>query len=167
VLFELLRYSDGSFVFDSDVNTEVTGDHRDNVEEALADAEEQLREWREIEAVIPSPSRRLTLVADRSGKDITLNAKQWSAVVALGTGCDALTLASASASPNCRPPGSFATLSSSVPSRSEPKTTFALRIPSLVATPSPLSRRPSQHPRRHPSPCSRPHHLRRPPLRLR
>lgn len=84
VLFELLRYETGSFVFDGDIEV-VTGDHPVNVDEALADAEEQLREWREIEAVVPSPTRLVTLFADRD-KDITLNPRQWAAVVALGEG---------------------------------------------------------------------------------
>jgi hypothetical protein len=74
-------------VFDADVDAAARGDRRDNVEEALADAEEQLREWREIEAVVPSPTRVVTLVADRGEDDITLNGRQWRAVVALGTGC--------------------------------------------------------------------------------
>lgn len=86
VLFELLRYETGSFIFDSESEV-AAGPHNDSVEEALADAEEQLREWREIEAVVPSPTRMINLVADRGGKDITLSAKQWSAVVALGPGC--------------------------------------------------------------------------------
>ena len=91
VLFELLRFETGSFLFDSD-GPVTEGEHRASVEEAIADAEEQLREWREIEAVVPSPTRLITLVPDRGGKDITLSAKQWTAIVALGTGCTALAL---------------------------------------------------------------------------
>lgn len=92
VLFELLRYDDGSFVFDSDSEVAGRSDRRDNVEEALADAEEQLREWREIEAIVPSPTRLVTLVADRGDREITLNARQWGAVVAVGSGCTTLAL---------------------------------------------------------------------------
>jgi hypothetical protein len=89
VLFELLRYGDGSFVFDTDVS--VSGTYQDNVDEALADAEEQLREWREIEAVIPSPTRLLRLVSERD-REITLTARQWAAVVAIGSGRTSLEL---------------------------------------------------------------------------
>ncbi|MFP3905875.1 MAG: DUF4388 domain-containing protein, partial [Acidimicrobiales bacterium] len=87
VLFELLRYGDGAFVFDSDTELTNRGEHHENVEEALADAEEQLREWREIEAVVPSPTRLVTLVPERGEDQITLTAQQWKAVVALGDGC--------------------------------------------------------------------------------
>ncbi len=90
VLFELLRYESGSFIFDGDDEV-VAGEHRASVDEALADAEEQLREWREIEAVVSSPTRLVTLVAERD-KDITLTARQWSAVVALGAGATSLEL---------------------------------------------------------------------------
>lgn len=87
VLFELLRYGDGAFVFDSDTEATSQGEHHENVEEALADAEEQLREWREIEAVVPSPNRLVTLDPERGDDQITLTAPQWKAVVALGDGC--------------------------------------------------------------------------------
>jgi hypothetical protein len=90
VLFELLRFSDGSFIFDPEAPP--SGERHDNVDEALADAEEQLNEWRQIEAVIPSPTRQLTLVADRAGKEITLSARQWSAIVAVGVGCTSVQL---------------------------------------------------------------------------
>lgn len=89
VLFELLRYADGSFIFDTD--GDASGSYSDNVDEALADAEEQLREWREIEAVIPSPTRLLRLVAERD-REITLTARQWAAVVAIGSGRTSLEL---------------------------------------------------------------------------
>ncbi len=91
VLFELLRYTDGSFIFDTDADATALGDRSDNVEEALADAEEQLREWREIEAVVPSPTRVLRLVADRD-REITLSPRQWAAVVAIGVGRTSLEL---------------------------------------------------------------------------
>jgi hypothetical protein len=89
VLFELLRYTDGSFVFDADASTH--GDRRDNVDEALADAEEQLREWREIESVVSSPTRVLRLVPERD-REITLSSRQWAAVVAIGVGRTSLEL---------------------------------------------------------------------------
>jgi hypothetical protein len=89
VLFELLRYEDGVFVFDTEASA--SGSYNDNVEEALADAEEQLGEWREIEAVIPSPTRLLRLVAERD-REITLTARQWAAVVAIGSGRTSLEL---------------------------------------------------------------------------
>lgn len=91
VLFELLRYQDGSFLFDTDADAQALGDRRDNVDEALADAEEQLREWREIEQVVPSPTRVLRLVSELD-RDVTLSPRQWAAVVAIGVGRTSLEL---------------------------------------------------------------------------
>lgn len=85
VLFELLRSADGSFLFDTDADVTGTGARAD-VETALTAAEAQLAEWREIEAVVPSPRRPVALVAERDG-DITLTAAQWRAVAAIGAGC--------------------------------------------------------------------------------
>jgi hypothetical protein len=92
VLFELLRYRDGSFVFDTDAAAAERVDRSDDVAQALAAAEEQLQEWRAIEAVVPSPTRLVVLIGERDGADITLSADQWRGVVALGDGCSTLTL---------------------------------------------------------------------------
>ncbi|MGY6502306.1 MAG: DUF4388 domain-containing protein [Acidimicrobiales bacterium] len=84
VLFELLRYDDGTFVFDGDdALADRVGEERTQVDDALADAEEHLREWQEIEAVVPSPRRRISLVPEIH-RSITLTPDQWGAVVALG-----------------------------------------------------------------------------------
>src|SRR3954467_11322885 len=49
VAFELLRYTDGDFVFDADAEAEEGSDPVD-VETLLTDAEKLLSEWKEIEA---------------------------------------------------------------------------------------------------------------------
>lgn len=85
VLFEMLRTTDGSFVFDADASPSGGGAPQD-VESALADAEAQLAEWREIEAVVPSPHRLVTLRSERDAA-ITLDPPQWRAVAALAGGC--------------------------------------------------------------------------------
>ncbi|QGG95169.1 DUF4388 domain-containing protein [Actinomarinicola tropica] len=85
VLFELLRAAGGSFVFDADADAS-GGRTSQEVESALAVAEEQLGEWRQIEAVVPSPHRLVTIDADRDS-DITLTAGQWKAVATVGSGC--------------------------------------------------------------------------------
>lgn len=85
VLFELLRSDDGSFVFDADAAVTATGEGED-VEAALTAAEEQMAEWAEIAAVVPSPNRLVTLRAERH-EPITLDAEQWRAVAAVGHGC--------------------------------------------------------------------------------
>lgn len=86
VLFELLRSPDGAFVFDTE--TEVpTGATGEDVEDALGAAEAQLAEWREIEAVVPSPRRLVTITPDRGDEDLTVSGPQWRAIAAIGGGC--------------------------------------------------------------------------------
>jgi hypothetical protein len=85
VLFELLRYSDGSFTFDSGTTTDQAAPPQD-VEILLADAERQLREWREIEAVIPSVDAWLSLVGDTPEDEIVISADTWRTIVTIGSG---------------------------------------------------------------------------------
>lgn len=85
VLFELLRSDGGSFLFDADADAS-GGSSSQDVETALEVAEAQLAEWREIEAVVPSPHRLVTIDADRD-RDITLSPTQWKAVATVGSGC--------------------------------------------------------------------------------
>lgn len=91
LLFEMLRSSDGSFVFDADATIDTEGDVQD-VESALSDADALLAEWAEIEAVVPSPLR---LVSLRSSRDeaITFEADQWGVVATIGGGCTVAQLA--------------------------------------------------------------------------
>lgn len=84
LLFEMLRSRDGSFVFD-DSPVDGDADARD-VESTLADAEAQLAEWSEIEAVVPSPHREVTLRADHDG-DITFSGSQWNVIATIAGGC--------------------------------------------------------------------------------
>ena len=84
LLFEMLRSTDGSFVFDADAD--VAGDGAGiDVDTALSSAEAQLAEWTAIEAVVPSPYRQVTLVASRDA-EITLTADQWAVIAAIGGG---------------------------------------------------------------------------------
>jgi hypothetical protein len=91
VLFEMLRSTDGSFLFDADADASGGGSPQ-GVEAALELAEQQLAEWREIEAVVPSPHRLVTICTDRGDDDITLSASQWQAIAALAGGCTVETL---------------------------------------------------------------------------
>lgn len=84
-LFELLRFNDGSFVFEADVANEADGP-ADEVEALLAEAEALLAEWREIEAVVPSLDAYVTLRRALAGPEITIAAEQWPTVVAVGAG---------------------------------------------------------------------------------
>ena len=86
VVFELLRYVDGSFVFDTDAAVDHHGEAMD-VEQVIAAAEEQLAEWREIEAVVPSLRHQVALAAELCVDEVTVDAARWRAVVAIGSGC--------------------------------------------------------------------------------
>ena len=85
VLFELLRYADGSFTFEAGTTAPDPAPSR-AVEPLLLDAERQLAEWREIEAVVPSMDAWISLVADLEGDEILIAAERWKAIVAIGSG---------------------------------------------------------------------------------
>ncbi|WP_334142833.1 DUF4388 domain-containing protein [Rhabdothermincola sp.] len=85
VMFELLRFQDGSFVFDAD---EAPAERFDpvEVEATLAEAEKLLEEWRAIEAVVPSLDAWVSLAAQLPGDSVTLDRQRWSTIVAVGGG---------------------------------------------------------------------------------
>lgn len=91
VLFEMLRSTDGSFVFDGDASVDTDADSQD-VESALTAAEAQLAEWSEIEAVVPSPHRLVSLRTHHDG-DITFDPAQWRVVATVAGGCTVADLA--------------------------------------------------------------------------
>ena len=91
VLFELLRYADGSFTFEagtSPVNPTAPAD----VEPLLIDAEHQLLEWREIEAVVPSMDAWVRLVPELPRPDVVVDADRWRTIVAVGGGASVTSL---------------------------------------------------------------------------
>jgi hypothetical protein len=85
VMFELLRFQDGSFVFDAD---EAPAERSDpvEVEATLAEAEKMLEEWRAIEAVVPSLDTWVSLAAQLPGDSVTLDRERWATIVAVGGG---------------------------------------------------------------------------------
>ncbi|MEY2422617.1 MAG: resuscitation-promoting factor RpfA [Acidimicrobiaceae bacterium] len=85
VIFELLRYADGSFTFESGTTTSDPAPSR-AVEPLLVDAERQLAEWREIEAVVPSMDAWISLVGDLEGEEILIAAERWKTIVSIGSG---------------------------------------------------------------------------------
>jgi hypothetical protein len=85
VLFEMLRYAEGSFTFDSGSTTE-DGTTPNSVEPLLIDAEALLGEWRAIEAVIPSMEAWVSLVPELPGGDVVIDADRWRSIVAVGGG---------------------------------------------------------------------------------
>ena len=85
VLFELLRFEDGEFVFEDGSEPTKAGKPAD-VEAVLGDAEKMLAEWKEIEAVVPSNRHWVVLAASIPADEITLSADHWKAVVAVAGG---------------------------------------------------------------------------------
>lgn len=94
VVFELLRYTEGSFSFDDDQATTRPGNPQD-IEVLLGEAERQLADWREIEAVVPSLAVRMTLTDELPEPDVTLDGNCWKAVVAVARGGDVASIADA------------------------------------------------------------------------
>jgi hypothetical protein len=93
VLFELLRFQDGSFDFAID-ELSPNGEQPEDVEVLLRDANALLSEWNELEQVVPSLDHRVTLVDTLPGDDVTIAADHWPTIVAIGTGRSVRELAS-------------------------------------------------------------------------
>lgn len=85
VVFELLRFKEGDFVFDADSLASDGGAPVD-VEPTLEAAEAMLDEWKSIEAVVPSLSGWVTLSADLPDDEVTLGRDRWAEIVAIGGG---------------------------------------------------------------------------------
>ena len=86
VLFELLRFGgDGSFTFEAGSTPSDPSKAR-LVEPLLVDAERQLVEWRDIEAVVPSMEAWVSLVPEIAATEIALSAERWKRIVAIGGG---------------------------------------------------------------------------------
>lgn len=86
VVFELLRFGDGSFEFtamDGDDLPEPTASGL-AVDEGIVAAAELLERWEEIEAVVPSLRHRVVLVADPDRDEVVLDAASWAVVVTAG-----------------------------------------------------------------------------------
>jgi hypothetical protein len=96
VLFELLRYGSGTFVFTA---TEVPAEAPTRaVAEVLDAAESRLADFRTIEAVVPSLTHHLTPVETLPADEVTIGRREWVALRSIGSGapvsavCEALQL---------------------------------------------------------------------------
>lgn len=85
IAFELLRFSDGDFVFDADATAPEPLDGLD-VETVLTDAEKLLEEWKDVEAVVPSLDHGVALQPELPGDEVTIRADIWLFVVGIGGG---------------------------------------------------------------------------------
>lgn len=85
VVFELLRFKDGDFVFDADVTADSPGTAQE-VEPILGDAEKLLEEWKSIEAVVPSLDAWVSLAEELGSDEVTVSKDRWRLIVAIGGG---------------------------------------------------------------------------------
>jgi Domain of unknown function (DUF4388) len=85
VLFELLRFKEGEFVFDDDDTAADPGEPAD-VEDTLSASESMLEEWKSIEAVVPSLDGWVSLRAELPGDEVTIDSERWRQIVAVGGG---------------------------------------------------------------------------------
>lgn len=93
-LFELLRFTEGSFTFEADVVHQAPSPPAD-VEELLAGAEALLAEWREIESVVPSMDAWVTLRRSLATDAVTIDRERWTTLVAVGAGASVRAIATA------------------------------------------------------------------------
>jgi hypothetical protein len=85
VVFELLRFKEGDFVFDAD-SPASDGGAPEEVEATLEAAEAMLEEWRSIEAVVPSLDGWVELSRELPDDEVTLDADRWRHLVSVGGG---------------------------------------------------------------------------------
>jgi hypothetical protein len=83
VVFELLRFDEGTFSFAPSSSEE--GEALD-MAEVLAAAELRLADWREIAAVVPSLRHVVAPNANLVADEITISGEEWSTLVAIGSG---------------------------------------------------------------------------------
>ena len=81
-IFDLLRLPEGNFVFKDGVEAPEPGEPT-AVEPVMREAEERLREWQDIQAVVPSLEHRVRLIPDLTTPEVTLSAHEWHLVMAV------------------------------------------------------------------------------------
>lgn len=91
IIFELLRFKDGDFVFDADEMHSSPGDPKE-VEAVLGEAEGMLEEWKDIEAVVPSLDSWVALASELPGSEVTIDSDRWSLIVAVAGGASVAAL---------------------------------------------------------------------------
>lgn len=82
-VFELLRFDDGSFIFESLEPFELPSFGQDPVPTAqcLAEARSMLREWETIQSKVPSTSHRVVLAMEPAVDEILLDVSTWRTLV--------------------------------------------------------------------------------------
>jgi hypothetical protein len=91
LVFELLRFVEAGFEFESGTVAADPGAPR-TVDEVLAEGEQRLEEWREIEAVVPSLDIWARMVPEVDG-EVRVSPEQWRTLAAIGAGASGHDLA--------------------------------------------------------------------------
>jgi hypothetical protein len=91
VLFEMLRFKEGDFVFDAETDIQMKHSPLE-VEPALETAEKMLDEWKAIEAVVPSLDHQVALAPEIKGDEITITGERWKTIVAVAGGATVASL---------------------------------------------------------------------------
>lgn len=90
ILFELLRYGDGTFSFTSSELEE--GDYSTEVVDVLSSAERRLADWRTIEVVVPSLRHQVAPVPTLPEEEVTISRQEWSVLITVAGGCPVSTV---------------------------------------------------------------------------
>ena len=90
VLFELLRFVEGTFDFN--VSDDEEGGYSHEVDEVLTAAEARLADWRTIEAVVPSLRHTIAPNASLPADEITISRLEWATLISIGGGCPVSTI---------------------------------------------------------------------------
>jgi hypothetical protein len=89
VVFDILRYQSGSFVFEADAtSTELASAPREAaaVDAVIGQAEQALVEWSEIVSVVPSLDSWLTLAPELIHPEVVVDQACWTAIVTVAGG---------------------------------------------------------------------------------
>jgi DNA-binding transcriptional ArsR family regulator len=86
LVFELLRFDDGEFVFDAVAIDGLDDAEPVEVEGLIEGASGLLAEWRDIEAVVSGPFAAVTLVAEPPGGTVKIEPAQWRLIASIGAG---------------------------------------------------------------------------------
>jgi hypothetical protein len=88
LIFEVLRFNDGSFLFEGGADAPAATFEPQAITELLDGAGALIEEWSTIVEVVPSSAHRVRPVTDLPGDDVTLTSTEWSVVVAAASGTD-------------------------------------------------------------------------------
>jgi hypothetical protein len=92
VVFELLRFRDGSFRFDAEHSVASVGNPSD-VEQVLVCASDMMVEWGEVESVLPSLDGWLSLAPEIAPEEIIVSRHHWRMLATVAGGSSAHRLA--------------------------------------------------------------------------